>query len=140
VVEHGVDEFPDVVVGEGVVDVLSVASSRDDAAVAQRPEPLGHGRLVGARCGDEFSDAGFALGDQLDEGEARRVGEGLQEFGSPTHGVGVTADRTDAVVIVRCVQENHRFNISSNDEVCNAVRAVSVVGTARAQHDVVDVV
>jgi hypothetical protein len=40
VVEHGVDELPDVVVDEGVVDVLSVASSRDDAAIAQRPEPL----------------------------------------------------------------------------------------------------
>jgi len=117
VVEDGADELADVVVGEGVVDVLAVATCGDDSPVAQGAQSLGDGRLVGAGGGDEFGDAGLALGDQLDEAEPCRIGDGLQQLGGLPHGVGVTAGRTDAVVFVGLSSSEHDMKISWIDEV-----------------------
>ncbi len=100
VIEHGVDEFADVLVGERVVDVLAVAAGGDDATVAKGSQALGDGGLVGAGRCHQLGDADLALGDQLDEGEARRIGDGLEEFGGSTNGVGITTGRPNAIVIV----------------------------------------
>lgn len=132
VVENGVDELADVVVGERVVDVFAIASGRDDSTIAKGSQTLGHSRLVGAGGAHQLGDANLALGDQLDEGEACWVGDGLEEFGGSTDGVGVTPGRTDAVVIVICgALSNHDLNISSNDEVCK--QSDEVAGAGRLQ-------
>ena len=132
VIEHGFDEFSHVVVGEGVEDVLAVATRGDDAAIAQCAKPLGDGRFVGSGRCDQLGDTDFALRDQFDEAQASRVGDGLQQVGGSADGVGVAACGSDAVVPVvvavavvdvvvkigRAVCLNHDFNISSIDEVC----------------------
>ena len=130
-IEHGIDEFSNVVVGEGVVDVFAVATRGDDAAIAQRAKPLRNGRFVGtARC-YQFGDTDLAVRDQFDEAQASRVGDGLQQFGGSTDGVGVATSRPDAAVVVvmvvltigSAVYSNHDFNISSIDEVCTRAPA-----------------
>ena len=126
-IEHGFDESSHVVVGEGVVDVLAVATRGDDAAIAQCAKPLGDGRFVGTGRCDQFGDTDFAVRDQFDEAQASRVGDGLQQFGGSTDGVGVATSRPDAAVVVvdmvvvtigSAVGSNHDFNISLIDEVC----------------------
>ena len=77
-IEHGFDEFSHVVVGEGVEDVFTVATRGDDAAIAQRAEPLGDGRFVGTGRSYQLGDTDLALRDQFDEAQASRVGDGLQ--------------------------------------------------------------
>jgi len=129
-IEHGFDEFSHVVVGEGVEDVLAVAARGDDAAIAQCAKPLRDGRFVGTGRCDQLGDTDLAVRDQFDETQAGRVGDGLQQVGGSTDGVGVAASRPDAAVVVvvvvvvvvltigSAVYSNHDFNISSIDEVC----------------------
>jgi len=127
-IEHGFDEFSHVVVGEGVEDVLAVAARGDDAAIAQCAKPLRDGRFVGTGRCDQLGDTDLAVRDQFDETQAGRVGDGLQQVGGSTDGVGVAASRPDAAVVVvvvvvvitigSAVGSNHEFNISSIDEVC----------------------
>ncbi len=139
-IEHGVDEFPHVVVGEGVEDVFAVATRGDDAAIAQCAKPLGDGRFVGAGCCDQFGDTDLAVRDQLDEAQASWVGDGLQQFGGSADGIGVAASRPDAVVVVvdmvvltigSAVCSNHDFNISSIDEVCTPSTSRAGAGWAQ---------
>ena len=127
-IEHGFDESSHVVVGEGVVDVFAVATRGDDAAIAQRAEPLGDGRFVGTGRCDQFGNTDLAVRDQFDEAQASRVGDGLQQFGGSTDGVGVATSRPDAAVVVvdvvvvvveigSAICSKHDVNISSIDEV-----------------------
>lgn len=79
-VSEGVfDKFDNVAVGQGVVDVFTVARANNDVPGAEHAESLGDGGDGFAFGFRELGDAGFALGEEGEKAEARGITDGAEE-------------------------------------------------------------
>lgn len=76
------DDVGDVVVGEGVHDLLALALGTEQAGVAEHPQVLGDEGLVEAESLGDLVDAPRPGGEQIDDRHAMRVGQRLQQIGS----------------------------------------------------------
>lgn len=76
------DDVGDVVVGEGVHDLLALALGAEQAGVAEHPQVLGDEGLVEAESLGDLVDAPRPGGEQIDDRHAMRVGQRLQQIGS----------------------------------------------------------
>lgn len=109
VLEGVLDEFEDVVIGEGVVDVAAVAAASHEAFGAEEAEAVGDGRdaFAGALC--ELGDAGFARDEEIEGAQPSLVAQRAEEsdraldrFGAPDRGItpGVLVGRTGVGSVV----------------------------------------
>ena len=80
-VNQGVgDDVSDVVVDEGVLHLAAAAMADDDAGVLQHTQVLAHLRLIEVQGVDELVHAHRPLVEGEDDRDARRGGEGAQQF------------------------------------------------------------
>jgi hypothetical protein len=77
--EHGGEQRGDVLVGEGVEDVLSVATTADEVCGAKDAEALRYGREIFAGDGGDLGDAEISLREQLEQSQSRRLTRGAKE-------------------------------------------------------------
>ena len=79
--EHGGEQRGDVLVGEGVEDVLSVATTGDEVLGAKDAEALRDRRELFAGDGGDLGDAELSLREQLEQSQSRRLTGGAKEPG-----------------------------------------------------------
>lgn len=92
-VDDGVDgDVGDVVVDEGVFDFATAAAPVDEPEVAQDAQVLTDLRLVQAQIVDELVDTARGVGEQHDNGDACRRGEGAQQIAGGIEGRRVGPD------------------------------------------------
>ena len=91
------DDLGDVVVVDGVVDLLAVLPELDDAPGPEDPELVGHRRLGQAHDVADVADAKLAGEKGGDDLQAAGIGEGLEELAGIEKGVIVGHGGEDAV-------------------------------------------
>ncbi len=86
VVQAVEEEFRDVFVVEGVINLAPGLTRAHDAQLPQRPQLVGDRRLGHLECCRQVADALFLLSERRDESQAGRIAERFEELGQPGGG------------------------------------------------------
>ena len=86
VLESLLEELHDVLVVQGVVDVLAVAARSHQPHAAEQPELVRHGRLRESHHFSEVAHRYFRIRERVEDAHARRVAQDLEGLGQGGHG------------------------------------------------------
>jgi hypothetical protein len=76
-----VEQFEQLRIADGVVNVLSVFSGAEDVAIPQNCQLLGKVALLYVEPGTEIVDPGFALSELIEDSNPQGMSKGFKEFG-----------------------------------------------------------
>ena len=75
------DDVSDVMVGQGVDDLLAVTFGRQQTGAAQHSQVLGDQRLIEPEALDDLMDPMGPARQEVDDGHAMGIGQRLQQVG-----------------------------------------------------------
>jgi arginase len=126
-----VDQARHMAVGQGIVDVLALATPVHQPLGTQQAQPLGYGGELGAGGLGDLRDAGFAHGEQLEDLEPFGVAQTLEKTAGALEGLGSITRGPGAVAVRRRLTPLRGFHPRNTIRIVGYDPAMQGVAVAR---------